>query len=148
IPYLEAKSSVEANLEKRPILDRRPVSELAVLTPIVASELHMRSVHELAREEGHRKLNGARAELKKLAPRERREWLKTNWASKLGDIEPNRQPEAVVHWSKEIPSARVEGITLAVEPGIVVPMLLLRPQKLAEGSAPVVIAVAEGGKDL
>jgi hypothetical protein len=42
----------------------------------------------------------------------------------------------------------VEGITLTVEPGIVVPMLLLRPRRVAGRRAPVVIAVAERGKDL
>ena len=83
-----------------------------------------------------------------MTPQERRQWLKTRWANKLGDIEPNRHPEVVVQWSKQIPNAQVEGITLAVEPGIVVPMLLLRPPRPAGDKAPVVVAVADGGKDL
>jgi cephalosporin-C deacetylase-like acetyl esterase len=148
IPYTEVSSSLEGNLERRPVMDGRPVSDLAVLTPAVASELHMRSLHELAREEGQHQLDATRAELEKLTPQERRQWLKTRWASKLGDIEPNLYPGAVLQWSKQIPNAQVEGITLTVEPGIVVPMLLLRPQRPAGERAPVVIAVADGGKDL
>ena len=148
IPYTEISSSLEGNLERRPVVDGRPVSELAVLTPAVASELHMRSLHELAHEEGQHQLAVTRSELDKLTPQERRQWLKTRWANKLGDIEPNRHPEVVVQWSKQIPNAQVEGITLTVEPGIVVPMLLLRPPRPAGDKAPVVVAVADGGKDL
>ena len=148
IPFTEAQSSVQANLVERATVDRRPVSELAVLTPAVASELHMQSVHELAREEGRQQLDAARAELEKLTPPERRQWLKTHWANILGDIEPNRHPEAPLQWSKRVPDGQVEGITLTVEPGITVPLLLLRPKTGARDRVPVVVGVAEGGKDL
>ena len=148
IPYTEVSSSLAANLERRPVVDGRPVSDLAVLTPAVASELHTGSLHELAHKEGQTHLDAARVELEKLTPQERRQWLKTRWANKLGDIEPNLHPEAVLRWSKEIPNGQVEGITLTVEPGIIVPMLLLRPQRPAGEKAPVVVAVADGGKDL
>ena len=148
IPYTEVSSSLEANLERRPVVEGRPVSDLAVLTPAVASELHMRSLHELAHEEGQHHLEAARAELEKLTPHERRQWLKARWANKLGDIEPNLHPEAALRWSKEIPNGQVEGITLTVEPGIIIPMLLLRPLRPAGETMPVVVAVADGGKDL
>jgi cephalosporin-C deacetylase-like acetyl esterase len=147
-PFAEAKRSLQANLERRPSVDQQPVSELAALTPAVASELHMRSIHELAREQGLRKLEVARAELEKLTPSSRRQWVKTQWGKKLGDIEPNPHAGVTVQWTKQTPNGQVEGITLTVEPGIVVPILLLRPHRSAVEKAPVVVAVAEGGKDL
>lgn len=148
IPFAEMKSSVEDNLTKRAVVDRRPEAELAVLNPAIASELHMRSVHELAHDEAQAKLDAARAELRKLTPEERRQWLRTKWKDKLGDIEPNLHPEASVQWSKQIPDGEVEGITVTVEPGIIVPLLLLRPTKRTRARTPVVVGVSEGGKDL
>lgn len=127
--------------------DRRPEVELAALNPSIAAELRMRKIHELVREAAARKLNAARATLARLTPQARKEWLQKQWASKLGDIEPNRRPAAIVHWKKPWPNAEAEGITLTVEPGITVPLLLLRPVKPAINRTPVVVAVSEGGKE-
>lgn len=124
--------------------DRRPEAELAALNPAVAAELGMRKIHELVRETAERKLNAARATLARLGPEARREWLQKSWESKLGDIQPNPRPEATVHWKRPWPDAEAEGITLAVEPGITVPMVLLRPRNARPA---VVVAVAEGGKE-
>jgi hypothetical protein len=119
-----------------------------VLTPPIAAELHIRSLHELARAQGQAEVRNVREELGKLAPTEWREWVATRWALKLGGIEPNRSPQAKVAWTKEMPSANVEAIALTVEPGIIVPMLLMQPLSRAKAHLPVVVAVAEGGKDL
>ena len=107
----------------------------------------MRPIHELLRETAETKLKVARAALARLAPDARRGWLQKNWANKLGDIEPNRQPEATAHWKKPWTNAEAEGITLAVEPEIIVPLLVLRPLKPAGTRVPVVVVVAEGGKE-
>src|SRR5215831_5250435 len=48
IPFEGITTSIHPNLAKEPG-ERRPEAELAVLNPSVASELHMRPVHELAR---------------------------------------------------------------------------------------------------
>jgi cephalosporin-C deacetylase-like acetyl esterase len=127
--------------------DRRPEAELAALNPVVAAKLQMRTIHELLRETAEKKLNAAHAELARLAPEARTEWLRKKWASKLGDIEPNGRPVATVHWKKPWPKAEAEGITLSVEPGITVPMLLLRPVAKVSGRAPLVVVVSEGGKE-
>jgi len=148
IPFTEAQSSVTANIGERVTVDRRPVPELTVLSPSSASELHMRSIHDLAREEGQKELNTARSDLERMTPSERREWLKARWASMLGDIEPDPHPQGVVQWSKQVSNALVEGITLTTEPGITVPLLLLRPRSRPGNRLPVVVGVAEGGKDL
>ena len=81
-----------------------------------------------------------------LSPDARREWLRKNLAAKLGDIEPTR-PEGVTRWKKSWPGAAVEGVTLATEPEIVVPLLLLRPLNSTGIRVPTVVIVSEGGKE-
>jgi dienelactone hydrolase len=125
--------------------DRRPEAELAALNPVVASQLDMRSVHDLVHEIAVTELKGVRAELEKLDPQARRAWLRTQWSAKLGDVEPNRQPKAVTHWTKSAGNSQVEGVTLEVEPGIIVPLLLMRPAKAAKPR--VVVIVSEDGKE-
>jgi dienelactone hydrolase len=149
IPFGDTNNPEYDNGDKRSSpIDRRPVSELTVLTPSVASELQMKSVHELAHTRGEAEVNAARAELTEMKPAERRQWLQAKWAGKLGDIEPNRQPEAVIRWTKNVQTAHAEAITLAVEPGILVPLFLLRPSARAGIRPMVVVALAEGGKEL
>jgi len=127
--------------------DRRPELELASLTPALAGELKMTPVHQLAFNLAVAKLHSARAEMAKLDPDRRRVELRTRLAAKLGDIEPNRTPEAAVHWTNQLDGANLEAVTLQVEPGIVVPLLLLRPAPASERSLPVVVAIDEGGKE-
>jgi hypothetical protein len=127
--------------------DRRPEAELASLTPALAAELHMRTIHELANDVASVKLKAARAELQKLSLPARRKWLQTHWAKKLGDIEPNPRPEAILRWKKPWKNAEAEGITIETEPGIIVPLLLLRPKRSEETPLAVVVAISQGGKE-
>ncbi len=146
IPFAEMDSSMATNLAKVPG-DRRPESELAVLNPTLASELRMRPLHELAAELGRAKLAKARDQLERLTVQQRREWLRLKWAAALGDIEPNRRPEADLKWTKQLPEAKVEAITLGVEKDILVPLVLLRPTTVTKVRPPVVVAISEGGKE-
>ncbi len=148
IPYADAASHTYGNLAPQPEVDRRPVDELAVLTPAVAAEIHNRSVHEITREKGRAQVEAARQSLVKLSTDERLKWLQSEWSAKLGDIKPNRHPEAILKWKKLVPGAQVVALALTVEPGITVPLLLLQPTSAHGERAPVVVAVAEGGKDL
>jgi dienelactone hydrolase len=143
-PFEDVKTSTSPNLA-RDARDRRPESELAVLTPSSAAELRMRTVHELAREMARARLERARASLARMTPKDRRDWMRTELTKKLGDIEPNREPRPAIHWSKKLPDATVEGITIQVEPGITVPMLLFKPA--TKEKTPVVVGLAEGGKE-
>jgi len=147
LPFEDMKSARAANLTKVPG-DRRPESELAVLNPTLASELRMRSIHELALEIARTRVGAARAQLERLTLQERREWIRARWAEKLGNIEPNRRPEAELKWTKQLPHATVEGITLAIEKDIWVPVLLLRPATAAGVRPAVVVAISENGKEL
>src|SRR5215472_5071603 len=83
VAFADVQSSVLANLAERPSADRRPVEELMALTPRVASELPMRSLHDVAHADGEAEVQAARAELTTLAPAARREWLAKHWAEKL-----------------------------------------------------------------
>jgi cephalosporin-C deacetylase-like acetyl esterase len=127
--------------------DRRPEAELASLTPAIAQELKMAPLHELAGKVAFSKLDAARTEMEKLDARERRLDLQRRLAAKLGDIEPNPKPEAAIHWTKLSAGTNINAVTLKVEPGIIVPLLVLRPTKAPDRSLPVVVAVSEGGKD-
>lgn len=148
IPSPYGGGGSDVNLAPYPEVDRRPVDELSVLTPAVAGEIHNRSVHAIARDEGLTEVAAARQFLAGLPPAERVKRLQSTWAKKLGDIEPNRHPEVAVKWTKLMPGTQVEAIALTVEPEVVVPLLLLNPLSALGHRAPVVVAVAEGGKDL
>jgi dienelactone hydrolase len=127
--------------------DRRPEAELWALNAANAAELKVRPIHEVVRESAKAQLKLARAELAKLAPAARRAWLRDKYAAKLGDVQPNRQPQATTRWKKNLWNSEVEALTLTVEPGIIVPLLLLRPAGSAGKRLPVVVAVSEGGKE-
>jgi cephalosporin-C deacetylase-like acetyl esterase len=127
--------------------DRRPEAELTVLTPAIARELKMPSIHELALEVAIPKLKSARAETATLEPQQRRERLRAKLASKLGDIEPSRALEGNIPWRKQLAGAEIEAVTLQIEPGIIVPLLVLRPANARERRPPFVVAVSEGGKE-
>lgn len=148
IPNEDSKNSTLENLAALPSLARRPVSELAVLTPAIAQELHMKTLHEVAHAQGQAEVENTRAELTRIAPADRKKWVAAEWAKKLGDIEPNSHPQATVEWTKRMPNTSAEAIALTVEPGITVPMILLHPLLPASAQPPVVVAVAEEGKDL
>jgi len=147
IPFGDTSASALPNLAKES-LDRRPEEELAALTPALADELHMKTVHELARELGQAKVEAVRARLAKLDPQARLEWMRTEWRKKLGEIDAGHRPEGTARWSKQVPNAKAEAITLAIEPDILVPLLLLRPATGGATRPPVVVAVSEAGKEL
>jgi hypothetical protein len=128
-------------------VDRRPEAELASLTPAIARRLDMQPLHTLAAEVAGAKLAAAHAEMGKLPSEQRRPELRTRLAAKLGDIEPNPHPRATVKWQKELNGTSIEALTLDVEPGIIVPLLVLRPANSSGRMLPYVVAVSEGGKE-
>lgn len=147
-PFENDRSSPLENLVPRPDVDRHPVSDLTVLTPEISSELHRKTLHEIAGREGQKEVAAARAELAATTPDARLKWLQEHWREKLGNIDPNPHPKATLEWTKEMPNSRAEAISLEVEPGLVVPMLLLTPRPQQTVRVPVVVGVSEGGKDL
>jgi cephalosporin-C deacetylase-like acetyl esterase len=125
--------------------DRRPEQELAAL-PTGTAKPGMRMIHELAKEAAEARVKPLRAKLAALDAPGRRKWLQERWAARLGDIEPNRRPAAVLHWTRRTATAEAEGITLESEPGVTVPFLLLKPPA-GKPRLPVVAVVSQGGKE-
>ncbi len=124
---------------------RRPHADLLSVTPAAAAQLPRQKLHQIARAMGVRQLEAARAARAHLPPDERRRRLRADLQARLGDIQPRTAPRAARLWSRPLSGAAVEAHHIEVEEGIEVPLLLLRPA--GAGPAPVVVAVAQGGKE-
>ena len=107
----------------------RPKEELQCLTPESARGLDAQPVCRLLTS-SHARRRSARAD----------------WARVLGDTEPKGEPVVEVVKKGAQGSVVVERLALRPEPGIVVPVLLLRPVGEKRGRMPCVVAVGEGGK--
>jgi dienelactone hydrolase len=84
--------------------------------------------------------------LRALAPAERRQQLRRDWGRLLGDPEPGEKIKTLSTKSEMLGDVKMERIALEVEPGIVVPLLLLVPPRKAAGRVPLVIGVCQEGK--
>jgi dienelactone hydrolase len=103
--------------------ERRPAAELLCARP----DLPSRSVCDLASE----RVTAARG---------------TDWERLLGDTKPAADPKVASQESRKSGAVQVESIALEVEPGIVVPLLLLLPSRDAGKPGTAVVAVAQSGK--
>ena len=128
--------------------NRREAEELLCITPKLARELKPRRLCDLLPDLGAARLASARKRLAGLAPAARRRCLRADWARVLGDVKPGGRPKAEIADARAEPveGAEVTRIALRVEPGIVVPVLLLRPTGGKGGRLGVVVAVAQAGK--
>jgi hypothetical protein len=106
-----------------------------------------RPLHELFAEIGTSRAAVMRTSPTELTPGERRQHLCQGWAKLLGNTEPEAEPAVKSRTSQELGSVRVEHTVLEVEPNIVVPMLGLLPLPKEGARSPVVVALAQGGKD-
>ena len=125
---------------------RRNPDELVCLTPEAIQEFRPRPLHELAAEVGAERAAAARQRLAGLTPDERRRQLRSSWAKLLGDIEPKADPKVLEHRKQPAAAATFEHIALEVEPGVVVPLVMLVPPPGRARVPPVVLGLAQGGK--
>jgi hypothetical protein len=107
--------------------ERRPAADLLCFAP----EHKPKLVHQLAKD-----LAGASH------PRATR--LRDHWTYVLGSTEPQSEPKASESPAQKLGEITVQRTSLEVEPGIVVPLLLLVPANSSK--VPVVVAVSQGGK--
>jgi hypothetical protein len=140
---------------KREDLPRHTADELTCLTPAAAADRPMRPLHQIAKEIGARQATAARERLAKLSRADRRRELRRDWSRLLGDVEPGGEPQVNATLSAlpgrlgSTPIATsIERLALEVEPGIVVPLVLLVPARAAADKRPVVVAVAQAGKNV
>lgn len=125
---------------------RKP-EEIVCLTDKARQELQPKSLPELMSNLGQQRVEKARARLAGKSPTERRQLLRDDWGKLLGPVAPAGPPTVQAKATDEQPvaGAKVERIVLEVEPGIVVPVVILTPVKQT-GRAPVVIGLAQAGK--
>jgi hypothetical protein len=102
-------------------------------------------VHQLASELGTGRARAARQRLVALAPEARRQQLRRDWAPLLGLVEPV-EPRVTPQQTVKVGNVTVDRIALEVEPQIVVPVVLLIPERPAGARLPLVLAFAQHGK--
>jgi hypothetical protein len=132
----------EARLEE--LQRRRPHADLVSLPPEACAQISRRKMHEIARDMAASQLRAARERLERLTGNEQAEQLRTHLQPLLGDIQPAIMRTEVT-WKKALTGSQAEAISLTVEEGIRVPMLVLTPGVGKNHS--VVIAVSQEGKD-
>ena len=123
---------------------RRPHADLLSMSPEVSLQLKRVPMHSIALEMATEELNAARKRRSALDAAKQVEDLRNQLQAKLGEITPNPHPDAVMHDRGFQMGADVEAVSLTIEEGISVPLLLLLPK---QGSGSVVVAVAQGGKE-
>jgi cephalosporin-C deacetylase-like acetyl esterase len=69
-----------------------------------------------------------------------------DWERLLGDTRPVGEPRVEPVESRQVGNVQVERLPLDVEPGIVVPMVLLLPPRAADQKLPAAVGFAQGGK--
>src|SRR5205085_1385528 len=110
-------------------------------------EFNAKPLHALVQQIGNERAAAARKERAALTLAERRQKLRKDWTGLLGDVEPAADPQLVVPPRvSQLGKVRIERIHLSVEPGIVVPMVLLIPPQGKGQRLPVVVGVAQAGK--
>jgi dienelactone hydrolase len=125
---------------------RPPPEDLLCLTPEALKDGQPKSVHELAADLAAKQLAASRQRRAELKPEERRTQTRQTWTRLLGDVEPKVKVTVAERQVKEEGKITVERTALEVEPGMVVPLLLLRPMQKSGGKPAVVIGLAQEGK--
>ena len=125
---------------------RRPHADLLSLPPAAAEKLTRKSMHEIAHGMGTKLLGRQlRARRQSLSAADRVTSLREELKPLLGDIEPATSPKAETLWSRSLSGGEtVEAVSLTVEEGIRVPLLLIRPKG---PSLPAVVGISQAGKD-
>lgn len=122
----------------------RPGEELTCLTEAAIKEIKPRSLNQTMADLATVRIEKARARLAGKSPEERRQMLRADWAKLLGTVSPDK-PKVTALPAERIGEVSAERLTIEVEPGIVVPTVVLTPAKRAK-QAPVVVGLAQAGK--
>ncbi len=125
----------------------RPGNELMCWTEKDRKDVQPKNLNEVMSTMGTARIGKARAQLADKTPERQRQILRDDWSKLLGPIAPAKAPgiKAKSMDDQPVAGATVERIVLEVEPGFVVPVVLLKPIKQAK-RAPVVVGVAQAGK--
>ena len=124
----------------------RPPEESLLCLPPGAEQPESVVLHELYANFGASLSTAARQNLDPLDPEARTRGRRQLWSERLGAVEMAGPPvlrSLAVEMRAHLP---IERIVLEVEPGIIVPLLLLRPPHSAEKRTPLVVGIAQAGK--
>jgi cephalosporin-C deacetylase-like acetyl esterase len=124
-----------------------PRDKLLCWTDAAREELRPKSLNELMRELARERIEKARRRLAGKTAAEQRRLLREEWSKLLGPIEAAHAPMVKSQSvdDETIGGVRAKRVVLEVEPGVVVPALILHPAK-PEGPLPAVIGLARAGK--
>jgi Acetyl xylan esterase (AXE1) len=124
----------------------RPDADLMCLTPRVAAARRPKIASEIALGIAETRLATARDGRASLPAPQGLQKLRAAVREKLGEIEPNAAVAAHEVWTRPFTGFAVEAVALDTDPGISVPLLLIKPRD-ASRRFPVVLALAQGGKE-
>jgi hypothetical protein len=124
---------------------RRMTSELMCWTEKARKQLGPLKLHEVLTVLASEHHDVAAKRLSALTPDQRRTAFRNDWAKWLGVIEPVMNPKLIEGKAEDVPGGKLSRMALEVEPGIVVPLILIT-SKDAKGKSPVVVMIAQAGK--
>ena len=127
-------------------LNRHDVQELLCITPSVAERFDPQPVYKIARKLADERIASARKELASVDFASRRTILRDGWSRLLGNIKPAMNPIVKAVEREETNGVATERILLEVEPGIVVPLVVMQVRDGRSNPLPVVVALADSGK--
>jgi len=126
--------------------NRHDVDELLCITPAVAERLDPQPVYKLAGKLADEPIAAARKDIASVDLASRRTILRDGWSTLLGNITPATKPIVKAVEREEANGVAVERIVLEVEPGIIVPLVVMQARDERSDALPVVIALADSGK--
>ncbi len=115
------------------VTERHTAEELRALTPEALKEIKPRFVHQLAGEQTDSLRNFWGNKLDK-------------WQKLLRPTNPPLKPQVEEQKSEQSGKVTVERLVLRVEDRVVVPLMLLLPERKGAGKLPVVVGIAQQGK--
>ncbi len=126
---------------------RLPDSALLSITPEISAKLNRKPMHRIAKEIGENLLKSSREKMAQLDGSSKRQFLIEHLSKILGDVEPVKDPEMKPLWTETLSGASAEAFTLKSEKDIIIPVIIIKPDKQFNKPVSLVIALAEGGKD-
>ncbi len=126
--------------------NRLPAEKLRCLTPEAERDLRPQKLTALLHDLAAERMERARRLREGKSPAEQRRLLQDAWAQVLGPVQPEEKPQARSLGAERLAGFTVERVLLNVEPGIVVPLLLVLPERAGTQKVPAVVAVCQAGK--
>ena len=126
---------------------RRPTTELMCWTDEAKKELRPKKLHDLLQSTAILRLREAEGKLRGLDGEQNLARKRETWSALLGPSDPPVGPKVIEGKAEEVVGGTLARFVLQVEPGVVIPLLLITP-KGAAGKSPVVVMVSTSGKGL